>query len=270
MHAARLKAQIEQTLPAAFTAYRRQDRGSLLTGIAQIDNAVRGVPLHALTEICGNNTGSPERLLLPFGGGSLASSGKTSVLASLLAKATRDHFCALVDAGDNFDPASGQAAGISLPRLLWVRCVKNRSGVENRGELPPLEQAFKVTDILLQSGGFTLIAVDLSSIPERIVRRVPLSSWFRFSRVIERQAAALVFLPQEPHAASCASLVLRVSPLSACWGERPGSPAGAVFAGWGGGNLLTHWNLSVEVVRGREKKPVRSERTGFSLHTQWA
>ncbi len=259
MRAALLKAQIEQTLPAAFTVYGRknEDRGSLPTGIRQIDNAVCGVPLHALTEICGSN---------------LASSGKTSVLVSLLAQATRDHFCALVDACDGFDPASGQTAGIFMPRLLWVRCGKSRgpqngrfcrSGVENRVKLPPLEQAFKVADILLQSGGFTLIAVDLSSIPERVVRRVPLSSWFRFSRVIERQPAALVFLAQEPHATSCASLVLRVT-------SDPDELSGNLLTDVFSGNLLTQRNLNVEVVRGREKKPVRSERTGFSLHTQWA
>jgi hypothetical protein len=233
MNAALLRTQIEEKLPSAFTMYRRIERGSIPTGISQIDDAVQGVPLHALTEICGSN---------------LASSGKTSVLTSLLARASRDHFCALVDAGDSFDPGSGQAAGIHLPRLLWVRCGKNRV------KLPPLEQAFKVADILLQSSGFGLIAVDLSGIPERIVRKVPLSSWFRFSRVIEKQAAALVFIEQEPHATSCAGLVLRVS-------AEP-----AVFSG----NLLTQFNLNVQVVRGRERKPVRSERSGFSLHTQWA
>ena len=254
MRAALLQAQIEQTLPAAFTVYRRQheDRGSLPTGIPQIDDAICGVPLHSLTEICGSN---------------LASSGKTSVLGSLLAQATRDHFCALVDAGDNFDPASGRAAGIFMPRLLWVRCGKTRV------KLPPLEQAFKVADILLQSGGFTLIAIDLSGIPERIVRRVPLSSWFRFSRVIERQPAALVFLTQEPHATSCASLVLRVA--TAVPGQNPHQERFSLDGAGDrpallSGNLLTPWNLNVEVVRGREKKPVRSERTGFSLQPQWA
>jgi len=259
MRVAQLKAQIEQTIPAAFTVYPRVDRGSIPTGIAQIDDAVRGVPLHALTEICGNNLGSPERLPLPFGGGSMASSGKTSVLISLLAQATRTRFCAFVDASDSFDPASGQAAGIVLPRLFWVRCGKNRGpqhariwrdGVENRGKLPPLEQAFKVTDILLQSGGFGLIAVDISGIPERIVRRVPLSAWFRFSRVIERQPAALVFLSQEPHANSCAGLVLRVS------------AAAPECADWFAGNLLAPWGLNVEVVRGLGKKPVSSEKAG--------
>ena len=236
-----LKSQIEEKLPAAFAVYRRPERGGLATGIAQIDEAVQGVPLHALTEICGS---------------SLASSGKTSVLTSLLAQASRNHFCALVDAQDSFDPISGQAAGIHLPRLLWVRCGKSRV------KLPPLEQAFKVADILLQSGGFGLIIVDLSGISERVVRKVPLSSWFRFSRVIEKQPAALVFIAQEPHATSCAGLVLRVGIAESC---------GPVLLT---GNLFTQLNLKVEVIRAQGKNPVRSETSqegsGFSLRTQWA
>lgn len=218
-----LRAQIEEKLPSAFTVYRRQERGCIPTGIAQIDEAVEGVPLYALTEICGSN---------------LASSGKNSVLTSLLAQASREHFCALVDAGDSFDPTSGHAAGICLPQLLWVRCGTSRM------KLPPLEQAFKVTDILLQSGGFGLIAVNLCGIPERVVCRVPLSSWFRLSRVIEKFPAALVFVSEEPHASSCAGLVLRMA-------SEP-----AVFSG----NLMTQLKLNVEVVRGRDKKPACSER----------
>jgi len=230
---AQIRSQIEEKLPSAFTVYRHLEQGSIPTGIPQIDDAVQGVPLHALTEICGSH---------------LASSGKTSLLTSLLAQASRDHCCALVDAGDSFDPASGQAAGIHLPRLLWVRCGKSRV------KLPPLEQAFKVADILLQSGGFGLIAVDLSSLGERVVRKVPLSSWFRFSRVIEKQAAALVFIEQEPHATSCAGLVMRAT----------AEPFGL------SGNLLTRFQLKAEIIRGQEKRPGRSEKSGFSLRTQWA
>src|ERR1035438_10665607 len=75
-----LRSQIEQKLPFAFTVYPRHDRGNIPTGIAPIDQVVQGIPLHALTEICGSN---------------MASSGKTSVLTSLLAQASRHHFCAL-------------------------------------------------------------------------------------------------------------------------------------------------------------------------------
>ena len=215
MNPSQLRTQIEEKMPAAFAVYQRAERGSIPTGLSQIDDAVHGVPLHALTEICGLSG---------------ASSGKTSVLLSLLARASRDHFCALVDAGDAFDPSSGEICGVHFPRLLWVRCGKSRV------KLPRLEQAFKVADILLQSGGFGLIAVDISSISESVVRKIPLSTWFRFSRVIEKQSAALVFVEQEPHATSCAELVLRVS-------------AGpAVFSG----NLLKQFEINVEVARDRK------------------
>lgn len=83
--------------------------------------------MSAITEVCG--------------------SGKTSVLVSLLAHASREHYCALVDASDAFDLVTAEAAGTDLSRLLWVRCGKTKQ------KLRPLEQAFKVTDMLLQSGG---------------------------------------------------------------------------------------------------------------------
>jgi recombination protein RecA len=228
-----LRRQIEAELPSAFAVYKRNDRGCIPTGISQIDREIQGVPLHALTEICGSN---------------YASSGKTSVLLSLLAHASREYFCALVDAGDCFDPTSAHAAEIKTEKLLWIRCGKTKTG------LGRLEQAFKVTDILLQSGGFGLIAVDLSGLSEKRVRSVPMSSWFRFSRVIEKQSAALVFIEQEPHATSCAGLVLRATAQSGPFS----------------GNLFTGYDLKVEVIRGREKRPVRSEKPAFSLQTQWA
>jgi hypothetical protein len=234
MTPALFRAQIEKKLPSAFVTYTRARGGRIPTGIAAIDTAVQGIPLHALTEICGSN---------------LASSGKASVLASFLAQATRDRFCVLVDASDSFHPETGQAAGINLARLLWVRCGKSKT------QLRPLEQAFKVADILLQSSGFGVVAVDLSGIGERLLRQVPLSTWFRFSRVIEKQSAALVFIAAEPHATSCAGLVLRVQ----------SEPAG--FSG----KLFTSFHLKIEVVRdAAARKPVHSAGSGFTLKTQWA
>jgi hypothetical protein len=228
-----LRAQIETRIPSAFACYRRAERETLPTGIPQIDQATGGVPLRALTELCGSQ---------------LASSGKTSVLMSLLAQASREHFCALVDASDAFDPAIAEAAGVNLARLCWVRCGKSRT------RLRPLEQAFKAADLLLQNGGFGLIAVDLSGLPERYLAQVPMLTWFRFSRVIEKQTAALVFVEQEPHATSCAGLVLRMKAQSAL----------------SSGNLFTGLQVQVELARGRGKKPARAEALDFSLKTQWA
>lgn len=184
--------------------------------------------MHALTEICG--------------------AGKTSVLVSLLAHASREHYCALVDAGDSFDPQSGHAAGVDFSRLLWVRCGKNKA------RWGPLEQTFKVTDILLQGGGFGLVVADISDVPEKSIRRVPMSSWFRFSRVAETRPTALVFVTQQPHATSCVGMVLQLT-------------AGpATFSG----KLLKDVTWQVEVLRTREKKGVQSVTSDFSMKAPWA
>jgi recombination protein RecA len=234
MHsAAALRASIEAQIPAAFAVYRRSEQKTIPTGISQIDSVTAGVPVSALTEICGSG---------------LASSGKTSVLVSLLAQATQKHFCALVDAEDSFDPSSARAAGTDFSRLLWVRCGKQKS------RLKPMEQAFKTTDMLLQSGGFGLVVVDLSSLGERLVRKIPLTTWFRFSRVVEKQRTALVFIEQEPHATSCAGLVLKLKSQPAVWP----------------GKLLEKFKLEAEIVRNREKRPLHSTKPEFSIRAQWA
>ncbi len=223
-----VRAAIEARFPSAFARYQRQESRTILTGIDQVDALTGGIPMHTLTEICGT--------------------GKTSLLVSLLASATQEHCCALVDAKDAFDPASGEAAGADLSRVLWVRCGKTRQ------KLRPLEQAFKVTDMLMQSSGFGLIVVDLSDIAEKAVHNIPASSWFRFSRVVEKQATALVFLEQQPHAASCAGMVLKLT------------AAPATFYG----KLLTKCTLNADVIRAREKKGVQSATPDFSIKAQWA
>src|ERR1700692_2736044 len=173
-----LRSQIEGRIPSAFATHNRPELRTILTGIPEVDSLTCGIPMSRLTEIYGT--------------------GKTSVLVSLLAHASREHYCALVDAMDAFDPVTAKAAGTDLSRLLWVRCGKTKQ------KLRPLEQAFKVTDMLLQGSGFGLIVVDLSDIAEKVVRNVPISSWFRFSRVVESQQTALVFIQQQAHATSCA------------------------------------------------------------------
>jgi len=106
----------------------------------------------------------------------------------------------------------------------------------------------------LQSGGFGLVVVDLSSLPERLVRKVPLTTWFRFSRVVEKQRTSLVFLAQKSHATSCAGLVLNLKAKPAIWS----------------GKLLTQFRLEAEVVRTREKKSSQSIKPDFSVQSQWA
>ncbi len=228
MQPATLRSQLETRFPLAFTSYRRPQRDTIPTGIPQLDLAVGGIPVSSLSEICG--------------------SGKTSVLISLLARATHEHYCALVDAKDTFDPVSAEAAGTIFSRLLWVRCGKSQQ------KLPPLEQAFTAADILLQSGGFGLVAVDLGGFSERLVNKVPLATWFRFAKVVEKQRTALVFLEQQSHSRSCAGLVIHL---------KTKHPHVA-------GSLLTQFELEVDIVRTAEKKFPSSVRPAFSLNTRWA
>jgi len=161
---------------------------SVPTGIAALDALVGGLPRGAITEIYG-----------PL------SSGRTSVVMSILAEATaRDEVCALVDGHDAFDPKSGSASGVDLRRLLWVRCHK-------------LDQVLKTTDLLLQGGGFGCVVMDTSDLPLPQVRSVPLASWFRFQRSIEKTPTVLIVLARENTVKSAASLVLKLETSDVKW-----------------------------------------------------
>src|SRR5215470_2548319 len=223
-----IRAQVESRLPGALTVYERTAPEVIPTGIFSLDQQIHGIPLGALTQIHA-----------PLS----SSSGKTALLVSLMAQLTRrEQFCALVDSSDCFDPESAEAAGVNLARVLWVRCsMKQR--------LKPLEQAFKAADILLQNGGFGLIAVDIGNVEEKLVRKIPLTTWFRFARVVERMPAALVFLMTYPAAQSCAGLTLHLSGAEPCW-ESTGKISHARF--------LSQLRCQVEVGRSRLRKPVRS------------
>jgi hypothetical protein len=93
--------------------------------------------------------------------------------------------------------------------------------------LKPLEQAFKAADILIQNGGLGLIVIDLGEIEERLVRKIPLTTWFRFARVIEKQPTALVVFATYPAAQSCAALTLHIKNPEAHWNTEAKSEARA-------------------------------------------
>ncbi len=133
-------------------------------------------------------------------------------LHSILAAATgRDEVCALVDADDAFDPASAAAAGVRLDRLIWIACGHNA------------EHALKATDLLVQGGGFGLVALDLGDAPPEAARRISLTSWFRLRRAVEHTPTVLVALARQSNAKTCASLQLECRRERVEWsGARPG------------------------------------------------
>jgi hypothetical protein len=179
------------------------------TGISPLDALTGGLPRGCLTEICG-----PE------------SSGRTSVLLSALAAATRrEEVCTLIDASDSFHPQSAAAAGIHLERLLWIRCGTSAQSFlarkrrkptsfeewERRRMEDPVEQALRAADLLLQSSGFGLVVIDLAGVPVKMARRIPLTTWFRFRRTVENTPTILLVIGERSCAQSCASLSLRLN-----------------------------------------------------------
>src|SRR5438477_13003745 len=139
------------------------------------------------------------------------SSGRTTLLLSALAQATtREEVCALVDVDDAFDPASAAAAGVALHRLLWIRCGGHA------------ERALKVTDLLVQGGGFGMVAMDLGSTPPETARRIPPASWFRFRHAVQNTRSVLLVIEQGPYARSCTALSLEASRDAIKWSGTAG------------------------------------------------
>jgi len=242
------------------------------SGIAAMDCFIGGLPRGCLSEICGP-----------------PSSGRTSVLVAALAAATRrEEVCALVDASDAFDPIS--AAGVQFGKLLWIRCGKigreeacdaERSGSCVKREshdsrsmpgagIPHsarndsyrrVEQALRVTDLLLQSGGFGVVAIDLGDIPFQTARRIPLTTWFRFQRAVENTATVLLVIGQAPCAQTCAALVIKLSAIRPQLSEETGPAHARVFQGL---------QIEGELLRSRvERKPAVPVRAGFASRTKW-
>jgi hypothetical protein len=205
------------------------------TGIAEVDALTGGLPRGALTEVCGPG-----------------SSGRTALLLSLLAEFTqRQELCVLVDAGDCFDPTSAAAAGVELGRLLWVRCSAGTAA------LRCVEQALRAADLVLQAGGFGLVALDLGDVPPAAARRVPLTSWFRFRRAVEETPAALLLLTQEALTGTCAALTLQLEATAPT--ASPELPAHA--------RLLGGFSVAVEVARSASaRRPGSGMKAAFTTN----
>jgi hypothetical protein len=264
---------------------------------------IGGLPRGCLTEICGP-----------------ASSGRTSLLLAALAAATRrGEFCVVVDATDSLDPYSAAAAGVEMTHMLWIRCGED-SGQHGKSGKPAstsktisrnsaspsensLEQVLRATDLLLESGGFGLIVLDLGDIPTHAARRIPLTTWFRFRRAVENKSTILLAIEQQPIAGSCSSLLLQLGSADKLVAERqqiaahslPRASRGGASRGSIAGNvqaleerkkmnlpaqpeldfpchphtqLFTGLEITAELIRSRlDRKPVRP--VMFATKTAW-
>jgi recombination protein RecA len=111
------------------------------------------------------------------------STGRATLLCQAFAAATaRGEVVALIDACDRFDPASAAGSGVDLSRLLWIR---------ERGDAA---RALKAANLVIQAGGFGIVAFDLADVPAMAVRQFPYTTWMRLSRVVEGSQTAIVLI----------------------------------------------------------------------------
>src|SRR5207344_1912807 len=116
-------------LSPLISAQRLEDRrGRRSSGLPALDRLLGGGwPRAALAELRGRR-----------------SSGRTAILYASLARAiAAGETAALVDVGGALDPRGAAAAGIDLPRLLWIRATAG--------------QALKAADLVVAAGGFDLV-----------------------------------------------------------------------------------------------------------------
>ena len=143
------------------------------------------------------------------------SSGRSAIFASMAAAATaRGEVVALVDTDDRFDPETAAAAGVDLTRVLWIR------------ETGQAERALKALSLVLQAGGFGLVAFDLADVHGVTLRRFPHTTWMRLARIIEGSPTAAILIGAEHIARSAGGVTIALEP-----------PVAALAGQWTGGSI---------------------------------
>jgi len=165
-HDSRLRLKALRTLVAEkFPPSPRRPDGRLRTGCKAFDQK-GGFLRGAVTEVCGSSAG-----------GSL-------LLAAVADAAVRDGlFVGLIDAANSFEPSDW--ADEHLRRILWVIC-------------GAADLAIRAADILLRDGNLPVVVLDLQMLPALQLRRIPLSTWHRFRRLIEPTGTVLAVLTPQP------------------------------------------------------------------------
>src|SRR6185503_17051127 len=217
--------KLDRTLTTTLPSWEWTDPSSLLpTDIPLVDACLRGgLPRGQLSELTG-----------------ACSSGRMTLLLQLMAAATRrGEIAALVDTLDCFDVASAAAAGVDLDRLLWIRGSDSGLGTRDSGtqhtrtqnvrsrnmesRIPDresritssvdraIDRALKALNLVLQAGGFGIVAIDLADVPAVTLRQIPFTTWPRVQRVIEGSDTACVLVTPEPLARSAGGLTLSLT-----------------------------------------------------------
>jgi hypothetical protein len=137
------------------------------TGLPQIDKPLRG--------------GLPKGVLAELSGAKKCSGSATVAREILSHAAQRNEIIALIDGNDSLDVTWIDERVLS--RLLWVRC-------------RTADAALKAADLVLRDNNLPLVLVDLKLVPEKQLRKIPATVWYRFQRLVEETSAiCMIFTP---------------------------------------------------------------------------
>lgn len=129
-----------------------------------------------------------------------------------------------------------------------------------------IEQGVRSADLLLQTGGFSAIVLDMGSIAPEYVARIELSTWHRYRLAAERAQSSILLLSQYPCAKSSSELQLKLFPGEATSGDP------TVFAGiWSELEVIRQRFTQEEANVVPLRKPPQSTRTAcWENPTTWA
>ena len=173
---AQLRDQV-RVREARSTVSVKTAEGHLSTGMRALDAALSGgLPRGKLIELCGPR-----------------SSSRLSIAVSAMREAVgTGESVALIDVADAFDPRSAESSGLSFERLLWIRP-------------RTLLDGFKVSDLVLDAGGFGLVVLYLCGVSPVGLRRMGLDAIAtRLRHRAERAQSALLVVVDAPLLSSVA------------------------------------------------------------------
>jgi hypothetical protein len=153
--------------------------------------------------------------------------GLTSIAAAFAASLTaRGEVAAWIDVTGSFDPASIQAAGVDLARMLWVALPADRDRPSpfdperpRRAPRSATTLALKAAEWILAAGGFGLIVLDYTAMPNSNRRTIPFSqsAALRLAHHTERSGAAMLVLASQRMCGTFAALSLTLTRHRACF-----------------------------------------------------
>jgi recombination protein RecA len=143
---------------------------------------------------------------------------------------------------------------------------KQTARVSTAKPWPRIEQALRVTDLLLQTGGFSAIVLDMASLAPELALRVPLATWFRYRAAAEHSQTSLLLLTQRACAKSSAGLVLQMQ------AAQPLQEEATVFTGVQHGVEVTRERFQATPAKlvPLRKPPQRERSVHWQSETTWA